>query len=132
MASGPLDPRAWTRDRYLWGAIGVALVLRVVPLILWPQLECLRDECIYRSMAESILAGEGLTTSNKGWLPSPGYPYLLALMKTAFGSIHVVKAVQVLLSLASVGLLYGIAHEASDRKTARIAAWLFALNPTIA
>ncbi|MEQ1566650.1 MAG: hypothetical protein ABMA64_13500 [Myxococcota bacterium] len=133
--TGPHDPRTWARDRWFWAAIVLGLAARVVPMILWPQVDCIRDECIYTDMARDILAGQGLTTSNKGWLPSPGYPWLLAAMKAGFGSMQAVKAIQVTLSLVSVGLAYGITLDlagAQGRRAARIAALLFALNPTIA
>ncbi|MEQ1502238.1 MAG: glycosyltransferase family 39 protein [Myxococcota bacterium] len=130
--TGPLDPRTWVRDPVLLTALVVGLLLRVAPLVLFPQFECLRDECIYRTMAQNIVDGQGLTVSNKGWLPSPGYPYLLAWSKMLFGNMQAVKAVQIALSLGTVGMIYGIARDVGDRRTARIAAWLFALNPTIA
>lgn len=129
---GPLDPRTWLADRWLWVALGVGFLLRALTLILWPQFECLRDECIYRTMALSILDGEGLTTSNKGWLPSPGYPYLMAWSRMLFGSMFALKIVQVFLAPISNAMAYGITLELSDRRAARIAAWLFALNPTLA
>lgn len=132
VASGPLDPRTWARDPVLIAALVAGLLLRVLPLVVFPQFECLRDECIYRTMALGILDGDGLTVSNKGWLPSPGYPYLLAWTKMAFGSMQAVKGIQITLGLASVAMVYGIASDVGDRRTARIAAWLFALNPTIA
>lgn len=127
-----LDWRTWSRDPWLWTALGVGLLVRVLPLVVFPHFDCLRDECIYRGMANDIVAGHGLTVSNKGWLPSPGYPYLLAYMKIWFGSVQVVKAIQIAASLACVAFLYGIGHEVADRRTARLSAFLFALNPTIA
>jgi 4-amino-4-deoxy-L-arabinose transferase-like glycosyltransferase len=131
-AHAPMDPRTWARDRVLLAALLVGLLLRLVPLIVFPQLECIRDECIYRMIANGIVEGEGLGTSKKGWLPSPGFPYLLAWSKMAFGSFQAVKGVHVALSFVSIGLIYGIAREVADRRTARIAACLFAVNPTIA
>jgi 4-amino-4-deoxy-L-arabinose transferase-like glycosyltransferase len=83
-------------------------------------------------MAMSILDGQGLTTSNKGWLPSPGYPYLMAWSRQLTGSMFTLKVVQVALGAASNALMYGLTLELSDRRAARIAAFLFALNPTLA
>ena len=74
------DSSAWWRDRWLWGALAAGLILRVFPLVVWHMGECVRDECIYRSIAGKIVGGNGLTTSSKGWLPAPGIPYLLAWM----------------------------------------------------
>lgn len=132
MAGGALDPRTWARDPWLWAALVLGLVVRALPMAIWPPGECLRDECIYRGMAEGIFHGEILDTSHKGWLPSPGYPYLLAYMKGWFGSMHSVKPLQIALSLASSAVTYGITLEVADRRAARIAAVLFALNPTLA
>ncbi|HHO54066.1 MAG TPA: hypothetical protein ENK18_25150 [Deltaproteobacteria bacterium] len=127
-----LDWRRWAQDRWLWIALGLGLVLRVAPLLLWPQSECIRDECIYRAIANAIIEGEGLTTSSKGWLPAPGYPFLLAWTKQIFGTMQSVKVMQVILSMISVVMLYAIGHLVSGRRTARISALLLALNPTIA
>lgn len=128
----PIDPRIWGRDRVVIAALVAGLLLRVLPLVVFPQFDCLRDECIYRTMALNIIDGQGLTTSSKGWLPSPGYPYLLAVMRMIFGSMHSVKGVQVTLSMVCIPIIYAITHEVSDKRAARIAAVLFALNPTIA
>ncbi|MFT4621457.1 MAG: hypothetical protein ACI8PZ_000109 [Myxococcota bacterium] len=123
----------WWKDRWLWGALLVGALCRVVPLLIWPMLECVRDECIYRSIAYKIIGGGGLTTASKGWLPAPGFPYLLAVFKVATGSFQAVKWVHVVLSWISIGLMYLIGERVGGtRRVARIAAWLFAVNPTIA
>lgn len=129
---GPLDPRTWLGDRWLLGALGAGLALRLFPLVLYPEFDCQRDECIYRNMAIDISEGKGLTLAKKGWLPSPGYPYALAWTKMLFGSMQGIIAIQIILSLLSIALLYGITREVADRRSARIAAFLFAFNPTIA
>jgi len=120
------------RDRWLWSILVVALTLRISPAVLWPMTDCIRDECIYRAIAFKIVEGHGLTVSSKGWLPAPGYPYMLAWSKMILGHMQAIKILQVIASTASVGLLYGVAHLVSGRKVARIAAALIALNPTIA
>ncbi len=124
----------WYRDRWLWGAFVVGALVRLLPLAIWPMLECVRDECIYRSIAYKIIAGKGLTTATKGWLPAPGTPYILALSKIIFGSFQGVKGLHVILSQASLVLMYmlGMKVRGGGRRVARVCAWLFALNPTIA
>jgi 4-amino-4-deoxy-L-arabinose transferase-like glycosyltransferase len=122
----------WLLDPWLVTALVAGLVIRLLPLTLFLQFECIRDECIYRTMAADIVDGHGLTLSEKGWLPSPGYPYLLAWSKVLFDSMQPVKLLQVALSIVSVVLIYAIGREIADRRVARIAAFLFALNPTIA
>lgn len=81
----------WRSDRSLRAAVVVGVVLRVLPMLLWEVGDCQRDECIYRARAVGILDGEGLTTTEKGWLPAPGYPFLLALLKVLFGAFYSVK-----------------------------------------
>ncbi len=122
----------WVRDPWLVAALVAGLVIRVLPFTLFLQFECIRDECIYRTMAADIVAGQGLTLSEKGWLPSPGYPYMLAWSKILFDSMQPVKLLQIALSILSIVLIYGIGREVADRRVARIAGFLFALNPTIA
>ena len=120
------------RDRWLWIAIGVGLFVRALPMVLWPQFECIRDECIYRSMADQILAGNGLTVSNKGWLPSPAYPYALALSKYLFGTFFSLKIPQIAVSLVTHLFVYVFGERIGGRPVARAAAWMFALHPTLA
>lgn len=123
--------RSVMRDRWLWAALVLGLVLRVLPLVLWPNTECIRDECIYRSIAYRIVQGEGLTVSPKGWLPAPGYPYLLAWSKEYTGSMQSVKALQLALSGVSLVALFGISWRVAGLRAARVAAFLFAVHPTL-
>ncbi|MBT3220063.1 MAG: hypothetical protein HN348_13315 [Proteobacteria bacterium] len=118
-------------DLWFWGAIVVAILLRVLPMFVWPDAECTRDECIYKTMAIKILDGEGLTTSRKGWLTAPGYPYLLAFSAWFFGSMQAVKKTQLVMSLISMWMVYRIGDRADGKRTARVATWMFALHPTI-
>jgi len=124
--------REWASDRRLWAAIAVGVVLRVLPLILWPQFECIRDECIYRGMAAAINNGKGLTVSSKGWLPSPGYPYMLAWCKTLFGTYFSIKIPQIIMSEISVFFAYVCGRHLGGKAIGRTAAWIFALHPTLA
>ena len=66
---GPLDPRTWLADPWLLGALVFGLLLRLFPLVMFPETDCQRDECIYRNMAFDIVGGKGLTLAKKGWLP---------------------------------------------------------------
>jgi hypothetical protein len=119
------------RDPWMWAAMFGALFLRILPTILWPTLECIRDECIYRVIAYRIIGGDGLTTAAKGWLPAPGYPYLLAWSKELTGSMQTLKGLQVFLAGCSLFFLYLIAHRVAGQKVARIAVFLFAIHPTL-
>lgn len=125
------------KDRWLWGALAAGLVLRCLPMFLWPQTDCVRDECIYRALAQGILQDGILGETTKGWLSAPGYPYLLAFFKRATGSWFTIKWLQIAASLTSIPVLYAItARVWSERPRATIAArwaaWLLALHPTMA
>jgi len=114
------------------GAMVVGLLLRALPLWLWgwSSSDCTRDECIYRIAAQPIVDGDGLGLAPAGWLPAPGYPYLLAWCAQWLGSFEAVKWVQVALFAPTVACLSWIARRIGDAKAAVWAAWLFALHPT--
>ncbi len=123
--------RDWRADRWFVAAIVVAIVLRVLPMLLFPTQDCVRDECIYRSVAGRILEGHGLTTTSKGWLPAPGYPYFLALLKAVTGVFFSAKIVQVPLAAISTWTMYAIGWKLEGRKLGLVVAWMFALHPTL-
>jgi 4-amino-4-deoxy-L-arabinose transferase-like glycosyltransferase len=111
----------------------VGFLVRLVPILIWGDIECTRDECIYKGMGERILAGDGLTVSKKGWLAAPGYPYTLAFSAIYLGKMQAVKRIQLLLAVVSTGVMYQLGLRVGQAKRAgRIAAWLYALHPTLA
>ncbi len=122
-----------TVDRWVWGAMLVAVVLRALPLLLfgWATDECTRDECIFRIVARTILEGEGLGLAPRGWLPAPLYPYLLAGTQAAFGRFEAVKWLQSLLAAPTVLAWAWAASQAYGLRTARWTAWGVALHPTL-
>ncbi|MFT6820629.1 MAG: 4-amino-4-deoxy-L-arabinose transferase-like glycosyltransferase [Myxococcota bacterium] len=117
------------KDPWLWGAIGVAFLLRMLPMLIWGENGCMRDECAYVGLATGIVDGQGLQPAQR-WLWAPLYPYLLAGWSTV-ANIASFKRVQVVLSLGNLALLYAIGHRVEGRRVARIAAWVFALHPTL-
>lgn len=123
--------RRLLRDSWLWGALLAGLVLRVAPFAFWRNGACTRDECTYRNLAHAIVEGRGLTAP-EGWLWAPGWPYLLAAAEFATGTVQTIRPVQLVAGLASIALLYAIAARVFDRRTARLAAWGYALHPTLA
>lgn len=125
--------RRWYEDPWLWGALGVGLLLRCLPMFLWPQTDCVRDECIYRFLAKGILDDGVMGVTTKGWLSAPGYPYLLAFFRWATGSWFPIKWLQIAASLTSIPVLYGITrHLSPDVRAPRWTSWLLALHPTVA
>ena len=132
-------PRTMVRDRWLWAALIIGLVLRLIPMELWPQTECVRDECIYRYLASGIQKTGVMGVTTKGWLAAPGYPYAMAWSKQYLGSYFTLKWFQVALSVSSIPVIYALSAKVLDgdpeavrRRAARWAAWLLALHPTVA
>lgn len=136
------------RDRRLLGlAMGLCLLLRVVPLAIWPNERCVRDECTYLTVADGFAAGEGMTAS-AGWLWAPGYPFLVSLHDRLIGWGSAIKLTQAFVSVGTTGLVYllalrllrprrpdGLPDEASEARTRRaagMAALLYALSPSLA
>jgi hypothetical protein len=117
----------------LWIAIAVGVVLRGLPIVLWPFDTPIRDEVTYTLLADSILAGEGLT-GLKGWLWAPGYPHLLALFQWAFDErlLGTVTWLQVFAASVGVWLSHQLGARIAGPRAALIAAWLYALHPTLA
>ena len=68
----------WWKDRRLWWLLAFGLVIRIVPLAIWNEERCARDECTYMQIAGRMMDGEGMTSS-VGWIWPPGYPFFLAL-----------------------------------------------------
>lgn len=105
------------------------LVTRVVPLLVWPNRPCVRDECTYRDLSAAILRGDGMV-GTRGWLWAPGYPGLIAGHTSIFHDIDAVKWTQVGAAVLAVVLMYRLAVQHFGPRAAFIAGLLFALNPT--
>ena len=122
---------AW-RDPVLWVAVILGWLLRAAPLWIWRFGGCQRDECMYETLAEKIVAGEGLVAP-KGWLWAPGYPYVLAAFESVFGGVRdTVPWMQVWAGALGVALAFLLTERVThDRRSARIAGFLIALHPTL-
>jgi hypothetical protein len=96
---------SWWRDRGLWAAVGVGTLLRAVPLAVWADDVCVRDECTYIRLADRLADGAGMTSS-VGWLWAPGYPALMAIPGFLFGHPGLIKIPQVLVAGLVTALLY--------------------------
>lgn len=122
--------RALGQDHVLLWAIAVGFVLRVLPMLIWIDKPCVRDECTYEEIARSIMAGHGMIGTN-GWLWAPAYPTLMALHGLVFGYPGAIQVSQLAVSLVSIGMLYELADGEFGVPAARIAAWTYALSPTL-
>lgn len=119
--------RPW--DRVLVGALGAAFLVRLLPIVTWWDKPCVRDECTYKDLARGILEGKGMVGTH-GWLWAPAYPYLMAFHKYVFGSNVSLQISQLAFATLTVYLVYRLALQVADRRAARWAAWLIAVNPT--
>ena len=119
-------------NRWLWAAIAVGTVLRVLPILLWPAATAIRDEGTYVTLAENILAGEGMT-SPKQWLWAPAHPYLLAAFTWAFDEklLHTVTWLQVFAAGVGTWLMHALGTRVGGPRAGLFAAWLYALHPTL-
>lgn len=121
----------WWRDRILWIALILGLVVRVLPLMLWVDIPCTHDECGYIKLASRMADGEGMGRWSHGWVWAPGYVGFLALHQLLFGYASFGVGTQAVLVSASPILAYQLARKHLDLRAARIAAWLFTLSPTL-
>lgn len=119
----------WWRTPTLRNALLVAFVLRLVPMLVWIDKPCVRDECTYVDLAEAILDGRGMIGTH-GWLWAPAYPALMAGHAAVFGYAGTIQISQLLTSVLSVGMVWSLTRRELGERPAAIAAWLYALNPT--
>jgi 4-amino-4-deoxy-L-arabinose transferase-like glycosyltransferase len=122
--------RALLADRVLVIALIVGFVLRVVPMLVWIDKPCVRDECTYEEIAIAIMNGRGMIGTN-GWLWAPAYPLLMAIHGKIFGYPGTIQVTQLFVAVLSIGMLYEITRGELGQRAARIAAWVYALSPTL-
>ncbi len=129
-----MQSEVWYKDRWFWGALALGLLLRALPMLIWgwDSTACVRDECIYRKVAEPILTGEGLDLApNAGWLPAPGMPYAMAAAKALTGRFEAIKWVHWLLTLPLLAFGHQLARQVFDsQRLARAMAFGLAVHPT--
>lgn len=129
LAGGSAPRTPALRDPFLWGAMAVALALRLALLLRYPDNRGVGDETIHYVM--SVLAAHLGPQVFGQW--APGYDALLAAIFRVFGpDPFVAKLFQTAISTATLPLVYDLARAGGSRRAARIAAALFALDPTLA
>lgn len=116
------------RDPVLWIALAGALALRIALLLLYPYPPGIGDETLHYVM--------GVLVSHLGhevigqW--GPAYETFLAATFWVAGPDPVApKIAQVLISTATVAMVYAIGHRAGGQRTGRIAAVICALYPSL-
>ena len=117
-------------DRVFFAALVVGTLLRLLPLAIWPEESCVRDECSYIRIAEKIAEGRGMTAYG-GWLWAPGYPTWLAIHKIVTGWCSPAKLTQVAVSGLNTLLVFQLASRIGGIRAARFAVWFYALSPSL-
>ena len=92
------------------------------------------DESEYLELAKNLYNGEGF--SYKGEPTSfrpPGFPFLIAVAFKLFDTTSpiVVRGLQMLLSLLTVGVIYLVGRDGWGERTGLVAAGIFAFYPTL-
>jgi 4-amino-4-deoxy-L-arabinose transferase-like glycosyltransferase len=120
----------------LWGILGVAFAARVTIFLFAlqdPQRFYSPDAQEYWPLAQHFRAAFTDTKSEffeLGLKRTPGYPGYIAAITTPFGDHEsLVVFTQILLSVATVGLLYVLARELWGTRAALVAAGLLAIDP---
>ncbi len=125
----PEQPESRT---FLWIILAAAAGTRVIYLmdyrahsVFWDAM--LLDAEIYDKWAQRLAAGDWLSGQEVYTLP-PLYPYFLAVIYRLFGHGYpVVYAIQSLMGLADIYLIYSIGKKVFGRRTAAISAALTTL-----
>ncbi|MFM2163116.1 MAG: Dolichyl-phosphate-mannose-protein mannosyltransferase [Pseudomonadota bacterium] len=125
--------REGLNGRRMVGWVVLALLLRALPMLWWGWAteDCTRDECIFRIAARPLLAGEPMGLAPRGWLPAPGYPYLLAACEAVFGSMEAVKWLQWAGTVPLLFAVRALAIRQGGPRVAELAVALVALHPTL-
>lgn len=121
----------WWNDRFLRRTLFAGVLLRAIPLIIWGDAPCVRDECTYIQITQRMLDGRGMTGS-AGWLWAPGYPSLMSLHAWITGSYWTIRVTQVGVAIVNMLLLFAVARRLIDERAARVSVLLYALSPSLA
>ena len=117
--------------RPLLAWIALAFVIRLALLVMVAGMPCSHDQCDYLDLAAGVAGGQGLATHD-GYLWAPGFIAFLALCKVVAGdSLMAPRLVQVLLSTATVPLLFILGRRFHGRQAGLAAAAVFAVYPNL-
>lgn len=132
----------WTRPWFIF-LVAFALRLAVVPFLVGDRLNPARDHWVFAwetgRIARSLASGHGFGSPLLGWTGptawmGPVYPGLLAGVFEIFGiyskaSAYVILTLNCLFAALTCFPLYSIGRSVFGRKTAFVAAWVWALFP---
>lgn len=125
-----MDSLQIVKDKQLRLILIVGFLLRVIPMLIWQKWGCVRDGCTYLRIADRMVEGHGMTSSN-GWLWAPGYPALIALHEQLFSYGNTIRITQVLVSVVITVLVFRLGSRMGGRRTGLWAAGLYAFSPTM-
>jgi hypothetical protein len=128
--------------RTTWAVLGTALVARL--LMIWSTLAAHPPIWLYSRgiemglLADSLLHGHGYSSPFGGSTGptafiAPGYPTLIAGIFLLFGTYSFISAIaimglQILVGIATIWLMMGVAREVLDEQTAVVAGVFWALS----
>lgn len=130
-ATGPArQPNIFQRpDWLLIGILGLALLVRLYAWWQAPRQGFVIDEAEYYQIGSILADGRGWAFYDTAtWVRPPLYVLMLGGVFHFFGpNLAIVRAIQVVLSVASVGLVYRLAFKTFGRRTGLVTALLAAL-----
>lgn len=131
---GALPSLAVRIDLWLLAILAFGALTRVVFFVLFQGLPLQMDEVQYQEIAVNLTDGRGFALGERltSWRP-PLYPFLMSMLYRVTGTTDPVsvRAVQAVLSLGIVLLVYLIARTVFGTRTGRVAAAVAAFYPSL-
>jgi len=134
------DMRTWKQRKWMMLLIVLTYLLHaglVLFVVRQPELAIRPDSHGYRSLAESLMQGDGFVAPGSeplGLSRTPGYPVFLAVLFSIFGTVSwpVVLLQEAILALVGL-ILYLLAHSMGREDVGLWAALIFGLmiNPAV-
>ena len=120
-------PASSARIDVVLAAVCVGSLVLKLGLAVWAaDLKPRNDEHTYVQMALAIQEARF-----PGELRPPGYPAFMAAVFELGGGTAQVRTLQAVLSALTILWVYALARDATDRRTARLAAAIFAFDPVL-
>ncbi|MCZ6600646.1 MAG: glycosyltransferase family 39 protein [Acidobacteria bacterium] len=117
--------------RPLLGLMVLALLIRLALLVMVTGMPCSHDQCDYLDLAGGVADGLGLATHD-GYLWPPGFIAFLAFCKALVGdNLLAPRLLQVLLSTATVPLIFILGLRFHGRVAGLAAAAVFTVYPNL-